>query len=311
MSHNFFFLFAVYIALFLFGITVMRIGLANVGYEQLKNSLIQLTDTPLKGMLVGTIVTAFLQSSSAVMVITVGFVAVGLLTFKQSIGIILGTNIGTVMTLEIISLKISSVMILLILLGALFLFIPKRITYNLGCIFFGLGCIFLAMDGLESLALPISSMPFVKHFLELANTNHLLGIGIGTIVAAIIQSSTATTAIAMGFLNENLLPLSTGIAIMLGANIGTCITAWLASIGANHSAKLVAYAHIWLNIFGVILFLPFIELLSELSMKLTLLPAMQLAHASLIFNLICSLLVLPIVPYFTKFILFIHHKPVT
>lgn len=311
MSQQLFSYFVVFIALFLFGITIMRIGLSNLGYNKLQQYLVQLTDTPLKGLLVGTVVTAILQSSSAVMVITVGFVACGLLSFKQSIGIILGTNIGTVMTLEIIALKTSSLILVLLIFGVLFLFLHNHIAYCLGCIAFGLGCVFVAMDGLESLALPLSEMPNVKNFIELTNNSALIGIGLGTVLTSIIQSSTATTAIAMGFLDENVLHLPSSIAIMLGANIGTCATAILASIGANRSAKLVAYAHVWLNIIGVIFFFPFINVLSELSKMLTMLPAMQLAHASLIFNVICSLLVLPFVHYFAKFVLFVHReKPI-
>lgn len=311
MSQELFTLFAVFIALFLFGMTVMRIGLSNLGYDKLKDTLVQFTDSPIKGVLVGTVVTAILQSSSAVMVITVGFVAVGLLTFKQSIGIILGTNIGTVVTLEILTFDMSSIVLYLLLFGVFLLFLNKHITYCLGCVSFGLGCIFIAMQGLEGLALPLSSIPSAYHFFELTNESQIIGVGIGTVVSALIQSSTATTAIAMGFMDENILNLPSGIAIMFGANIGTCFTAWLASVGANHSAKLVAYAHIWLNIIGVIIFFPFIGLLSELSMKLTVFPAMQLAHASLIFNVLCSLLVLPFVHYFSKFVMYMHKTKVS
>lgn len=308
MSQQLFSYFAVFIALFLFGMTIMRVGLANLGYEKLQYYLMQLTDSPLKGLLVGTVVTAILQSSSAVMVITVGFVAAGLLTFKQSIGIILGTNIGTVVTLEIISLNTSNFIFILIILGVVLLFLPHHITYSLGAALFGLGCIFVAMDGLESLAFPLSQLPHANHFFEITNNSNLVGVGLGTLISAVIQSSTATTAIAMGFLDENLLQLPSGIAIMLGANIGTCTTALLASIGANESAKLVAFAHVWLNIFGVIAFFPLINFLSDISMKLTMLPATQLAHASLIFNVLCSLIVLPFVHYFAKFVMLIHAR---
>ncbi|MBU8905638.1 Na/Pi symporter [Desertibacillus haloalkaliphilus] len=309
MIQDLFTLFAVFIAVFLFGMTIMRTGLANMTGEKFKKLLLQMTDSPWKGLLVGTIVTAILQSSSAVMIMTVGLVAAGYITFKQSIGIILGTNIGTVLTTEIIAFDLSALIFPLLLLGILFLVINKHLTYCLGCISFGLGCIFVAMQGLEKLAYPLASLPFAHSFFELTNENQLLGVGVGTALSAIIQSSTATTAITMGFMNENMLALHAGIAIMLGANIGTCFTAFLASVGSNHAAKLVAFAHIWLNIIGVLLFLPFVEWLSSISSSLTSIPNLQLAHASTIFNIICSLVVLPFVGWFAKMITKIHGQP--
>ena len=301
-------LFAVFIALFLFGMTVMRAGLTNVIQDTLKEKLLQLTDSPLKGLLLGTVVTAILQSSSAVMIMTVGLVAAGYISFKHSIGIILGSNIGTVVTLEMIAFDLSSISLPLLLVGVCLLMIPRQSAFCAGCITFGLACIFIAMQGLEKLAYPLASLPFTHSFFQLTNDSDLVGVGLGTALSAIIQSSTATTAIAMGFINENILALPAGIAIMLGANIGTCFTAFLASIGSNHSARLVAFAHIWLNILGVLLFLPFIETLSSLSIGLTSIPNLQLAHASTIFNVICSILMLPFVHYFAKFIITLHGK---
>ncbi|WP_096201314.1 Na/Pi symporter [Bacillus sp. FJAT-45350] len=308
MAQELFTLFAVFIALFLFGMTVMRTGLKNVVDNKFKQTLISLTNTPLKGLLVGTIVTALLQSSSAVMIITVGLVAAGFITFKQSIGVILGTNIGTCITLEIIAFDLSSLILPMLLLGVFMLMIPKHLTYCIGCVSFGLACIFIAMQGLEKLAYPLASLPFTHSFFQLTNESELIGVGVGTAMSAIIQSSTATTAITMGFMNQDMLALPAGIAIMLGANIGTCFSAFLASVGANHTAKLVAFAHIWLNIVGVLLFLPLIGWLESISSSLTSLPNLQLAHASTIFNIISSLIVLPFVHYFSKFILYVHGK---
>lgn len=303
-------LFAVYIAIFIFGITILRIGLQNLSQNRLKEILMKMTDTPIKGLITGTIVTAILQSSSAVMVMTVGLVACGLLTFKQSIGIILGTNIGTCFTAELIAFRITDAVIPLLIIGIVLLGIKKHIAYCIGCVSFGLGCIFVAMEGLESLAYPIASIPIAHNFLELTNDSHFIAIGVGTLLSALIQSSTATTAIAMGFMSESVLALPAGIGIILGANIGTCFTAFLASIGSNHSAKLVAFAHIWLNIIGVIFFIPLIGWLSSITIQLTSIPSLQLAHAGTIFNLLSSIAVLPFVGLFTKFITSIHGKEV-
>lgn len=301
-------LFAVYITIFLFGMTVMRTGLINLSQDRLKSVLMKMTSTPFKGLIAGTIITAMLQSSSAVMVMTVGLVAAGYLTFKQSIGIILGTNIGTTFTTEIIAFNITLIIIPLLIIGVILLNMNKHFTYCLGCISFGLGSIFVAMHGLESLAYPIAAIPSAYYFLQLTNEHNLIAIGVGTVLSALIQSSTATTAIAMGFINDQILALTAGIGIVLGANIGTCFTAFLASVGAMRSAKLVAFAHIWLNIIGVLIFFPFIGWLGALATSLTSLPSLQLAHAGSIFNIITSLAVLPFVSLFAQFVTKLHSK---
>lgn len=299
-------LLAVFIALFLFGMVIMRAGLLNLGKESFQVMIQKLTDSPWKGLIVGAIATAILQSSSAIIIMVVGLVATGLLTFRHSIGIILGANIGTTMTTELLALDLSSLIIPLLVIGLIGLLIPLDNAYSIGCLSFGLACIFIAMNGLETLAYPLSSIPSVHSFFDLTNDYNLLGIGVGAILTAIIQSSTATTALAMGFMNDNILSLNAGISIMLGANVGTCITAYLASIGTGHSSKLVAYANIWLNIFGVLAFLPLINWLGVTVANMTPLPMVQLAHASLLFNVICSLFMLPFVNRFAGFIERIH-----
>lgn len=299
-------LFAVYLAIFLFGMIVMRTGLYNLSKEKIRVSLLRFTSSPIKGLFVGTMITAILQSSSAVTVITIGLVATGYMTFKQSIGIILGTNIGTTFTTELITFNINELIVPLLLLGTILIFSSKRSLFSIGALLFGLGSLFVAMNGFEQLAEPLSIIPVVHTFLEYTNQSELLGIGVGTIITAIIQSSTATTGIIMGFMNENILSLQSGIAILLGANIGTCITAFLASIGSTHEAKLTAYAHIWINILGVLLFYPFIRNLGALASLFTSLPDVQLAHVSLIFNVLSSLIALPLTGLLAAFILKIH-----
>ncbi|WP_088102522.1 Na/Pi symporter [Halalkalibacter urbisdiaboli] len=306
MFKELFSLFVVFIALFLFGMVVMRVGLLELGQKKMKEKLYKLTSSPWKGLLVGALATALLQSSSAIMVMTVGLVAAGYLSFRQSIGIILGTNIGTTVTTELIAFDLSTFIFPMLAIGLIMLLLPTVVCYCIGCISFGLACIFIAMDGLETLAYPLASLPTIHSFFELTNNNELLGLGIGTILTAIIQSSTATTAIAMGFMNDHVLELSAGIAIMLGANIGTCITAYLASIGSGAASKLVAFAHGWLNLLGAVLFLPLIQWLSAVAISLTPIPMMQLAHASMIFNITCSLLMLPFVSHFERFVKWIH-----
>lgn len=299
-------LFFVYLAIFLFGMAVMRTGLLNLTEDRTKGFLQHFTDHPAKGMIVGAVLTALLQSSSAVMVITVGLVAAGYLSFYQSIGIMLGSNIGTTLTTELITLDISNYVFPLLIIGFLFLFSKRKLPFSIGSSIFGLGCLFVAMGGFESLALPLSLFPNVQEFLMHTNDQHLIGVFLGTVITALIHSSSATVGISMSFLNNGLLSLPAGIAIMLGANIGTCITAFMASIGGIKEAKLTAYAHIWLNVFGVLAFFPLIPLLSKLVEYLAVSADVQLAHSSVIFNIVCSFVALPFVKPFSRFVERLH-----
>jgi phosphate:Na+ symporter len=300
--------FGVFIAIFMYGLTVMRVGLDQLSSEKLKNKLLLVTGNPIQGLLIGTILTALLQSSSAVMVITIGFVTAGLLSFKQSIGIMLGANIGTTITAELMTIQVGELSLPIIIVGVLFILIPNRTFFSLGTTLLGLGCIFVAMRGFTSLADSIYSYSIIKTTLLYTTQNDLVGILVGTIMTAIIQSSSAVIGVAMGFLHNHHLTINAGIAIMLGANIGTCITALLASIGASKEAKWTAYAHIWLNLFGVILFLPFINLLAQFASTLSPSIETQLAHASVIFNISCSLIALPLVNVFANFIMNTYKK---
>lgn len=301
-------LFAVYISIFLFGMAVLRIGLYQLSYRNMRQVLHRFTSTPFKGMIVGMGVTSILQSSSCTMVLTVGFVSVGLITFRQSIGIILGANIGTTVTAEIMTFYDQIPLWPLLIVGAILLFSRRPILFGSGAISFGLGTIFVALNGLETLADLIKSFPIIQEALQATDTYTSAGILLGTGLTAIIQSSTATTGIAMTFLNENIIGLSSSIAIMLGANIGTCITAWFASMGSNREAKLVAFAHIWLNVLGVLIFAPFVKEMASLAQWLTQDPLKQIAHISVLFNVLSSIIVLPVVNQFTHFILWIHRK---
>lgn len=294
-------LFAVLIAVFLFGMTVMRIGFGSLSKRHMQTVLLKMTDTPLKSFLVGMILTAIIQSSSAVMVITVGLLAAGTIRFKQTVGMILGANIGTTMTVEMITLNLTDAIIPFLVIGAGLLFFRSQWLFSSGCILFGLGAIFTSINGLEELAEPLADLKFVHHLLLVTNQNHLAGTAVGAVLTAIIQSSSATTGIAMAFINKGQLSLEAATAIVLGANIGTCFTALLASVGTNIEAKLASYAHIALNVAGVILFLPFIEQLCAIALKLSMFPDVQLAHISVLFNAICSLAALPFTEQIANF----------
>lgn len=301
-------LFTLCIGLFIFGMTIIRFGLFNLSAKNLKYYLAKLTSTPLKGMLTGTVATALLQSSTAVMVITIGFISSRVMTFPQSIGIILGTNIGTTFKTELITFNIDRAIVPLAVLGALFLLFSNKKVRSIGMLLLGISAVFSAMKGFEIFALPLTSVPMVNNLLLSLNGSILLSIAAGAILTAIIQSSTAMTGIAMGFLSAGLLQLDSGIAIMFGANIGTCITAVIASIGGGQEAKLAAYAHVWLNVLGVLSFIPLIPFLSHLAPLMAPEKDVQLAHISVLFNVAVSLLTLPFATKFGHLVLYLHKK---
>lgn len=301
-------LFILFIGLFIFGMSMLRYGLFALSGDKLKQWLGKFTDNTWKCFLAGIFITCILQSSSAVMIITIGLIAAKMLTFSQSIGIILGTNIGTTITTELITFELESFFIPLTILAVVHLFIPVRKIQSIGMILLGISFVFMAMNGFEHLAIPLKQMGIIDLLLLSLDNSYILSILAGAMITGIIQSSTATTGIIMGFLSSRAMDIDTGIAIMLGSNIGTCVDALIAAIGSGREAKLTAYAHIWLNILGVAAFYPFIKRLSELGAILAQAPEVQLAHISVLFNVVCSLMVLPFADSFAKFILMIHEK---
>lgn len=292
--------FATGITIFLFGLQLMRIGLEKLAGNHLQNWLVRFTETPLRSFLTGIFSTALLQSSSAVTVLTISFVNISLLTFSQSIGIILGTNIGTTITTEILALNIEDFAIPFILLGAVFYFLSWDFLSKFGLVLSGFGCLFLGMETMQWLAKPLKERGIIDWFIGNGEHPILLGLLAGIILTAIIQSGSATIAIAMGFYSSDVISLPFAIAIVLGSNLGTCVTGILATFRTNTAAKQVAVAHLILNLAGIICFAPLMSWLCELAKVLSNDPAQQLAHIQTVFNIICSLAVLPFAAQFAK-----------
>ncbi|WP_057911689.1 Na/Pi symporter [Peribacillus muralis] len=300
------FLFLLFIGIFLAGMSVLRIGLFNLSGAALKTFLSKVTDKPWKGFIAGTVFTGILQSSSAVMVMTVGLVSAGSLTFPQTIGIILGTNIGSTLTAEFMSFTLDQWIIPGVICGALLCFMPSVLSRSLGLSLIGISAIFAAMGGFKALSTPIAAYPSIQtliHYIE-AHMSYALLAGIA--LTALIHSSSVTIGIAMSFLMNGELSVYSAIVIMLGSNIGTCITGYMASIGSGRQAAFTAYAHIWLNVLGVAAFLPFVDILERTAAFFTENKATQLAHASVIFNILTSLAVLPVARQFSTLILWVH-----
>lgn len=297
--------FTIGLILFLFGLQLMRTSLESLASNRLEQVLLSFTKTPLRGFATGVLSTALLQSSSAITVLTIGFVNAGVLTFAQSIGIILGTNIGTTVTTQLLTLKIEDFAVPLLFLGATLFLFPNKYWSKIGLAIGGLGCIFLGMEAMKWIAEPLRERGWISAMLEGTNHPILIGIIVSTLITALIHSSSATIAMTMGFYATGLLDLPFAIAMVLGSNLGTCFTGLLACINTNMGAKQVAVSNVLLNLAGVGLFAPFIPLISQYVPCLSNSPAEQIAHLQTLFNVVCSIIVLPLSSSFAKLIIYL------
>ena len=291
------------LGLFIYGIHLMGDGLQRVAGDKFRNILKILTSNAFKGVLVGTGITALVQSSSATTVMVVGFVNAGLMTFVQSLGIIFGANIGTTITAQIIAFKLTNYALPIIGVGMILnIFAKKRFWKFLGLFFLGFGILFLGLQIMTSAVKPLASDPMVTRAFLAINNRLVYGVLLGALVTAIVQSSSVTTGIVLGFVSVGLLDLHGAIPIILGANIGTCVTIMIASIGANLASKRAAVAHLLFNVIGSALFLiiikPFIALVSHTSTD----ALRQCANAHTIFNVVNTLIFLPFVALYAKLI---------
>lgn len=248
--------------LFMFGMDYMGEGLQKAAGSKMKNLLSALTTNPFLGVAVGAGVTAIIQSSSATTVMVVGFVNAGLMSLRQAVGVIMGANIGTTVTAWIVSLgdwvsflKPSTIAPLCIGVGVIMvLFCKKQKVKQIGQIVFGFGGLFLGLDLMAEAVEPISQLEAVKQLFVTLGSNPLLGILLGTIVTAIIQSSSASVGILQTLAMNGLVPWNTGIYIILGQNIGTTVTAMLSSVGAGRNGKRAAVIHLLFNVIGTVVF---------------------------------------------------------
>ncbi len=292
--------FSVGLVFFLLGMYAMRIGFHNMAGKRMEQMLLRFTRTPGHSFLSGLISTFILQSSSAVTVLTIGLTQARIIGFGQTIGIILGTNIGSTVTTQLIALRLEELAVPLLLLGVAFWLMPRPRLRHTGLIITGFGLIFLGIDTMQVMAKPLEeSVTFRTLFLE-SSQSTWIGLATGTVFSGLIHSSSATIAITMGLIAHQVLSTNTALAIVLGANVGTCITALIASIGTNRESKKVAWFHTLFNLVGAIAFIPLLTSLASIVSFLTADPAKQIAHAQTIFNVVCSLLALPFTAYLAK-----------
>lgn len=290
------------LALFLFGLMLLTDGLKRLAGSALKRILKKMTSNRFKGVLAGAFITSVIQSSSVTTVLVVGFVSAGLMELTQAVGVIMGANIGTTITAQIISFKVTKLALGLIGIGGLgYVFVKREERRTVYLVMLSLGLVFYGMTLMSDATAPLRDYaPFIEAMRSVSSP--LMGILIGALFTALVQSSSATTAIVIVLASQGLLDLKGGIALALGANIGTCVTAWLAATGKSSDAKRAALIHIIFNVAGVLIWVGLIDELMmivdwmtrnsgvsgvrDLSVRLP----REIANAHTIFNLVNTVL---------------------
>ena len=288
------------LGMFLFCIKYMGDGLQLAAGDRLKYILDKYTTSPFLGVLVGIFVTVLIQSSSGTTVITIGLVSAGLLTLRQAIGIIMGANIGTTITSFIIGFNISHFSLPIIFLGAALLFFTKVKTLNnAGRILFGFGGIFYALTLMSGAMEPLKYLPDFRVWTVNLSKNPVLGVFVGTLITMLVQASSATISILQNLYQEGLIDLKGALPVLFGDNIGTTITAIIAVIGSNTSAKRLAASHVMFNVIGTLIFLillsPFSSFIGFMQKFLHLNPKMTIAFSHGTFNAVTTVLLFPFI----------------
>ncbi|MGE0975217.1 Na/Pi cotransporter family protein [Staphylococcus cohnii] len=288
------------LGIFLYGIKQMGDGLQAAAGDRLRSILNTFTSNPLMGVLAGMIVTILIQSSSGTTVITIGLVSAGFMTMRQAIGVVMGANIGTTVTAFVIGIDIGEYSLPILAIGAfLIFFIQKRKVKNVGMILFGFGALFYGLELMSGAVKPLANLDAFKQIMLDMSSNPLYGVVAGTLLTVIIQSSSATIGILQGFFANDLISLHGALPVLLGDNIGTTITAVLASLAGSLAAKRVAAVHVLFNVIGAIIFLiimPLYQLVIECMQGImNLKPEMVIAFAHGTFNVTNTIIQLPFI----------------
>lgn len=291
------------LGLFLLGMHMLSEGLHKVAGGKMRRFLELLTYNPFVAVFTGLFITAVISSSSATTVMVVGFVNAGLMTLTQAVGTILGANIGTTVTGQLISFDIAGFALPAIGLGVLlYVFVSKRSYKNIGEGILGFGILFLGLSIMGDAVAGIKNYPEVTSLLGQFGQHPFLGMLAGLLFTGLIQSSAATTGVVIALVRSGVLALPGAMVVILGSNIGTCITAMLASIGTGLNARRTAVAHLLFNVLGVAIFMPFLKPYTSFIQLLS--PALprQVAWAHTIFNVVNTLLFLPFIKQFVALI---------
>ena len=289
--------------MFLYGMEMMSDGMKMTAGNSMRVILEKLTSNKFLSVFVGAFVTMVIQSSSATTVMLVSFVNSGLLNFTQALGVILGSNIGSTVTAQIVAFKVTDYALILIAAGSLMsLFSKKETVKNLGYVILGFGLLFYGMKVMSDTMKPLRSDPTFNSILT-SFENPFLGILAGAIFTALVQSSSATTGIVITLASGGSITLEAGIPLIFGANIGTCVTALLAGLNASRDAKRVAIGHVTFNVLGVLLFCFWIPTFSEMVAQTSSNIPRQIANAHTFFNIFASIIFIPFTGYIAKTII--------
>ena len=295
------------LALFLFGIQFMGDGLKSIAGEKLKDYIDRYTNKPWKGILVGAVITVFIQSSSATSAIAIGFVRAGLMSLEQSVGIIIGANIGTTVTAFLIGLKVEELALYFVFLGVLITLFAKRKKHTyLGQIVLGFGILFFGLRLMGDELSKLGQMEFFTNLTMTMQDQPVLGFLCGIVLTAIVQSSSAVVGIIQKIYDSSAMTLTAALPFVFGSNIGTTITAVFASIGGSTSAKRAAGVNVLFNTIGSIAFMflltPYVGLITYLSETFSISPMMQIAIAHILRTLIISITAYPFIGTMVKVI---------
>ena len=287
------------LGLFLFGIRTMGDGLENAAGAKLKRMLEVLTGNRFLAVLVGFVVTAIIQSSTATTVMVVGFVNAGMMTLAQAVGVIMGANIGTTVTSLLIALNFSSVAAASVLVGVILMLASKKtVVKNLGAIFTGFGLLFLGIDMMSDSMAPLRDSAGFMNFIVTVSESPLrplFGIILGIVMTAVLQSSSASVGVLQTLAMQGLVPLKFSVFVLFGQNIGTCLTALFSTVGAKKNSKRAAVIHLLFNLIGTGIFIlialltPYVEWIEKLSPD----PMAQIAISHIVFNIVSTVVMFP------------------
>jgi Na/Pi-cotransporter len=271
------------IVLFLYGLQAFTREIQAVGGDTLKNWLGRLTSNPLKGVLLGALATAIVQSSSAVVALAISLVDSGILTFRSSLGVVLGANVGTTSTAWLVSMRLTDIGPFFIVLGTILSILPTRIQM-LGKAAFYFGFIFFGLDLVSGTLKPLAETPVFEDLVRRAGVP-LMGVLVGVILTALVQSSTIVTGLSIVMVQQGVLTAQAAIPIVIGTNIGTTLKGLLITIGMKGTARRVAFANICFNVIGVLLLVPFLHPFAAAMADLSHDPGISVAWAQFLFNL--------------------------
>lgn len=291
------------LGLFLYGMKLMGDGLEMAAGSRLKKIVEKLTRNKYMGALVGLLVTMIIQSSSSTTVMVVGFVNAGLMTLAQATGVIMGANIGTTVTGLLIAIKLNDLAPIAIFIGVVMIMFIKKTTYkHVGQIIAGFGILFMGMTNMGDALAPLSESEMFKNMMS-TFSNPLVGVLIGLVFTAIIQSSSASVGVLMALAGQGVVPIESAVFVIFGQNIGTCVTAVLSCIGTNRTAKRTATVHLLFNIIGATLFIcislftPFVSWVKMAAPDNIL---MQISIVHITFNVVTTAILLPLSDYLVK-----------